>query len=57
MEEETIINFYNFSVACNLFVLILLQCTGLDLDIGQVRGQCVVLSGEGLLCDGGVFGA
>ena len=51
------INIYNFSVACNLFVLILLQCTGLDLDIGQVRGQCVVLSGEGLLCDGGVFGA
>ena len=54
---EKIINLYNFYSSCNLFVSILLQCTGLDLDIGQVRGQCVVLSGEGFLCDGGVFGA
>ena len=34
-------------MASKLFVSILLLHTGLDLYIGQVRGQCVVLSGEG----------
>jgi len=56
MEEAILAKFYKFYVACNLLVSILLRRTGLDLDIGQVRGQCVVLSGEGLSYDGDVFG-